>query len=124
MFISPTDELAPWCRHIFGCRGDLQDGLHQLDDQDLLYAAGRSVVLFNMESRAQRFIGGSQDTEYISALAITPSRKYVAVAERSEKGTVTVYDLQTLKRRKVLTSSESSAKARLWFIALGMQSWL
>lgn len=101
------------CRHIFGCRGDFLDGLHQVDDQVLLYAAGHSVILQNIESRAQRFIGGSQDTECISAVAITPSKRHVAVAERAEKGTVTVFDLQTLKRRKVLSSADASSKASL-----------
>lgn len=97
-------------RHIFGCRGDLQDGLHQIDDQVLLYAAGHTVVLCNVETKAQRFIGGSQDTECISTAAVTPSRKHVAVAERAERGVVTVFDLQSLKRRKVLTSSETTAR--------------
>ena len=99
------------CRHIFGCKGDLQDGLHQVEDQVLLYAAGHSIVLQNTQSRGQRFIGGSQDSECISAIAVTPSRKHVAVAERAEKGIITVFDLQTLKRRKVLSSADASSKA-------------
>lgn len=99
------------CRHIFGCRGDVQDGLHQVDDQVLLYAAGHSTVLHNLESGAQRFIGGSQDSECISAIAVSPSKKHVAVAERAEKGIVTIYDLQTLKRRKVLTAADATSKA-------------
>ncbi len=100
------------CRHVFGCRGDLRDGLHQVDEQNLLHVAGHSLVLYNTELRTQRFIGGSQDVETICALAVAPSKKHVAVAERAEKGTVTVYDLQTLKRRKVLTSSDGSAKVK------------
>ena len=52
-----------------------------------------------MEQRQQKFIPGSVDTEGITALAVSANRKYVAVAERSEKGLITIYDLSTLKRR-------------------------
>ena len=85
--------------------------MHQLDDQILLYAAGHSIVLQNIETRAQRFIGGSQDSECLSAIAVTPSRKHVAVAEKAEKGIITIFDLQTLKRRRVLSSADASSKA-------------
>lgn len=79
----------------------------------LLYAAGHSVVLYNTETRAQRFIAGSQDTDCICAIAVTPTKKHVALAERADKGIVTIFDLQSLKRRKVLTSSDASAKVSL-----------
>jgi hypothetical protein len=106
--------VVPVCRHVFGCRGDLRDGLHQVDEQNLLYVAGHNLVLYNIELRTQRFIGGSQDVDNMCAVAVAPSKKHVAVAERAEKGTVTVFDLQTLKRRKVLTSYDGSAKVRLY----------
>ena len=63
-----------------------------------------------MEQRLQKFIPGSVDTEGITALAVSGNRKFLAVAERSEKGTVTIYDLGTLKRRKVLSISELGSK--------------
>lgn len=101
------------CRHIFGCRGDVRDGVHALDDATLLYAAGHNVVLLNTENRGQQLIPGSPDSEGILALAVSPNHKYLAVAERgSERGMVTVFDLRTLKRRKVLVSTEAGSKAR------------
>ena len=63
-----------------------------------------------MEQRQQKFIPGSVDTEGITALAVSANRKYVAVAERSEKGLITIYDLSTLKRRKVLSIAELGSK--------------
>ena len=63
-----------------------------------------------MEQRQQKFIPGSVDTEGIMALAVSANRKYVAVAERSEKGLITIYDLSTLKRRKVLSIAELGSK--------------
>ncbi|KAK9845760.1 hypothetical protein WJX81_001703 [Elliptochloris bilobata] len=89
-------------RHIFGCRGDVRDGIHALDDATLLYPAGHNVVLLNTETRGQQLIPGAVESEGILALAVSPNRKYLAVAERGERGMVTVFDLRTLKRRKVL----------------------
>ena len=101
------------CRHIFGCRGDVRDGVHALDDATLLYAAGHNVVLLNTETRGQQLIPCSPDSEGILALAVAPNHKYLALAELgSERGMVTVFDLRTLKRRKVLVSTEAGSKAR------------
>lgn len=66
----------------------------------------------------QKFIPGSPDTEGISSLAISANRKFVAVAEKAEKGMITVYDLNTLKRRKVLTTADLGSKVRFAFAPL------
>ena len=58
----------------------------------------------------QRFIFGSEGTDGITALAVSPSKRYVAVAERAERGQVNVYDLHTLKKRKVLSTPESASR--------------
>jgi len=94
--------VAP--RHVFGIKADVKDNTSYFDEQTVLYAAGNNVVIFNTEQKSQKFIPGTEKSEGITALAVSPNRKYVAVAERGvegEKAQVTVYDLHTLKRRKV-----------------------
>ena len=81
-----------------------------MDETVVIYPAGRTLVLYSTDTRTQRFILGSEGTDGITAIAISPSRKYLAVAERAEKALITVFDLTTLKRRKVLTSSEVGSK--------------
>ena len=91
-------------RHTFGLKADVKDNVHYLDEQTVLYPAGHNVVIFNTEQKTQRFISGTEKTEGITAIAVSPNKKYVAVAERAaegEKALVTVFDLHTLKRRKV-----------------------
>ena len=75
-----------------------------------MYPAGHNLVLYHMESRAQRFIPGSLESEGITAIAVAQSKRHLAVAERADKGMITVYDLQTLKRRKVLVSMDTGSK--------------
>jgi ABC-type uncharacterized transport system permease subunit len=100
------------CRHVFGLRGDVKDNIHYIDEANIVYPAGHNIVLYNLETKQQQFIQASADSESILALAITPNKRFLAVAERCEKGTVTIYDLQTMKRRKVLASADSNAKVR------------
>jgi len=100
-------------RHVFGVKGDVRDNVHYLDETTVLYAAGNQIVLHHVESNTQRFIPGSPDAEGITALALSPNRKYLAVAERAEKATISVIDITThAKRRKVLCSAEVNAKVR------------
>ena len=94
--------VAP--RHTFGIKADVKDNICYLDEQTVLYPAGHNVVIFNTEQKTQKFIPGTDNTEGITAMAVSPNHKYVAVAERAkegEKAQVTVFDLHTLKRRKV-----------------------
>ena len=98
------------CRHIFGLRGDVKDNIHFVEENTIIYPVGHTVVSYNVETKVQRFTPGSPESEGITALAVSPNKKFLAIAERADKGTISVYDLQTLKRRKVLVSSETGAK--------------
>lgn len=44
----------------------------------------------------------------MQALAVSPNWRYLAVSERGEKGTITIYDLQheQSRKRKVLTGGD------------------
>ena len=93
------------------------DNLHWLNEHTAIFSAGQGIVLYNHESKTQQFLAGAQDAEAISALCISPSRKFLAVGERAPKATVTIYDLVTLKRRKVLVSSIAGGKVSRIFRA-------
>ena len=91
-------------RHAFGIKADVKDNICYLDEQTVIYPAGHNIVIFNTEQKTQKFIPGTENTEGITAMAVSPNRKWVAVAERAkegEKAQVTIFDLHTLKRRKV-----------------------
>ena len=98
---------------MFGAKGDVRANVHYLDETTVLYAAGNQIVLHHVESNTQRFVPGAPDAEGITALALSPNRKFLAIAERGEKATISVLDLTThAKRRKVLSSAEVNAKVR------------
>lgn len=82
-----------------------------LDEQSIIYPAGANLVIFNIDQKMQKFIPCSAGTEGITALAVSPNKRYAAVAEkRSERPSITVFDLTTLRKRKVLSSSDVSSQ--------------
>lgn len=68
------------------------------------------MVITAPDGRSHRFLPGSAECEGISALCLSPTRKLLAVAERADKAVVSVYDLQTLKRRKQLIAADVGSK--------------
>ena len=94
-------------------RSDVKDNLHVIADTTIVYPAGHNIVIWNLESQQQQFIQPTLESEGIIGLTLAPNQRHVAVTERAERATVTIYDLQTLKRRKVLSSVDISGKVKV-----------
>eukprot|EP00983_Pelagomonas_calceolata_P113431 1159984-Pelagomonas_calceolata.AAC.3 len=97
-------------RFVFGFRADVANNVAYAEDGAVVYPAGHNVVLYSPDIRTQRLIPGTLESEGISAMCVSANKKLLAVAERSEKAIITVYDLQTLKRRKVLVAPDVGSK--------------
>lgn len=83
------------------------------EEGTVVYAAGHCLVLLNVDSRAQRFIPCSADGQGVTAVAVCQAKKLLALAERgAERAQVTIFDLETLRRKKVLTSGDAVSKVR------------
>lgn len=90
-----------------GVKNDVNNNLYFIDEQTVCYPVGHNIVLYNIEEKTQRYISGIEGSEAITAMAVTRSKKYLAVAERTERSPIIlVYDLQTLKRKKVIASTD------------------
>ena len=100
-------------RHLFGLKGDTIDNIHYINDNIILYPCGHNIIIYNIENKTQRFIHGSIDGSLISnsitAITLSSNRRYVAVAEKGERPFITIYDVHTLKKRKVLTQTDLNA---------------
>lgn len=99
-------------RLVFGLKSNVKDNLHYLEDGSYVYPAGHTVVIISADGKSHRFIPGSPECEGITAIMLSPNRKLLAVAERAEKTVVSVYDMQTLKRRKQLVAADVGSKVR------------
>lgn len=90
----------------------MTDNVQYVEESTIAYPAGHNIIIHNVETKQQLFMPLTTESQGITGLAITPNRKFLAVTERAEKATVTIYDLQALKRRKVLGSVDIGGKVR------------
>ncbi|CAG9461063.1 unnamed protein product [Pedinophyceae sp. YPF-701] len=97
-------------KHIFGLKGDVASNVHHVDETTVIYPSGHNIVLYCTDTRTQKILPGNPESGGITSLALSKSRKYLAVAEWAEKAFVTIYDLQTLKKRKILVSSVAGSQ--------------
>jgi hypothetical protein len=80
---------------VCGFRPMLSTPVAWMSDGEVVFAAGpRTLVRLDLESRAQVVISSGADVAAITAFALAPSRRALAVAEASLSGTtqVVVYD--------------------------------
>ena len=64
-----------------------------LEDNIVAYPCGHNVVIYYMSEKMQRFIPGIEGSQGISALALSTSRKLLAVCEKSANAVCTVYNI-------------------------------
>ena len=98
-------------KFLFGLKGDVKNNIFFLDDQTVIYPCGHNIVFYNTDDKVQKYIPGIEGSEGISALALSPSKKFLAVCEIAEKAVCCVFDTSTLKRRKILTSMDYNSKS-------------
>ena len=70
-------------RYVFGYRSETKASLHCCEDNQILYPAGHTVVLYHPEKKTQNFFQGSLGAESISCLSVSPNQRYLAVAEKA-----------------------------------------
>ncbi len=98
-------------KYSFGLRGDVSNNVWYLDEQNIIYPSGSNLIIFNIDQKTQKFIPCSLTSEGMTALAVSPNKRYAAISEKkADRPTVTVYDLTTLKKRKVLTPPETNSR--------------
>ena len=52
---------------------------------------------------------GVDGTQGITAMAVSHNKKYLAICEKAAQAVCFIYEVSTLKRRRILTSNESVA---------------
>lgn len=101
-----------FCRAVFGVKGNVHSNVGCVDDGAIVYPAGNFLVKASLSSRHQEYAQwthSSGPVGVITAMAISPSRRYVAVAETSineaDGCVITVFNSRSLRTRRVLTTN-------------------
>eukprot|EP00879_Flechtneria_rotunda_P032363 GHRR01035557.1.p4 GENE.GHRR01035557.1~~GHRR01035557.1.p4 ORF type:complete len:116 (+),score=37.88 GHRR01035557.1:1034-1381(+) len=108
--MSAPPGLVP--RLAFGFRSTVRDNLHYADDGSYVYPVGHNVAIVSTDSKSHKFVPGSPEYEGITAIMMSPNKKLLAVAEKAEKAVISIFDMQTLKRRKQLVAADVGSKVR------------
>ncbi|XP_044533122.1 cilia- and flagella-associated protein 57 [Gracilinanus agilis] len=93
--------------HIFGLRAHVANNLCFFDEQIIIYPCGNHCVKYNVDQKWQKFIPGSEKSQGMLALAISPNRRYLAISETvQDKATITIYELSSVpcRKRKVFSN--------------------
>jgi len=90
-------------KHVFGLKGQANHNVHFAEETQIIYPAGNNTVMYHTDHKTQRFFPGSDGTNGITALAISPNKRYLAVAETANlSAVITIFDLVTFKKKKTL----------------------
>ncbi|XP_059110839.1 LOW QUALITY PROTEIN: cilia- and flagella-associated protein 57 [Peromyscus eremicus] len=93
--------------HVFGLRAHVANNIFFFDEQIIIFPSGNHCVKYNLDQKWQKFIPGSDKSQGMLALSISPNRRYLAISETVlEKPTITIYELSSIpcRKRKVLNN--------------------
>ena len=62
-------------RHIFGLRSGVSSNIAYHDEQTIVYPSGANCILYNIDQKSQKFIPGSDKSEGMTAMAVSPNRR-------------------------------------------------
>ncbi|XP_011502621.1 PREDICTED: cilia- and flagella-associated protein 57 [Ceratosolen solmsi marchali] len=87
-------------RIIYGLRTNITGNAHYVNDDEVVYLVGNNISLHNYSQQRQRLYR-LIDKRKINTMTISPNRKFVALAEYRDKPLISIYDLKSLKKKKV-----------------------
>lgn len=97
-------------KQIIGVRGNVSNCICYQDEQTIVYPAGSNIVIYNIDQKTQKFIPNTDKSNALTTMCVSQNKRYIAVAERVDnRPVVTVYDLHTLRKRKMLSFNEIQA---------------
>ncbi|XP_053620233.1 cilia- and flagella-associated protein 57 isoform X1 [Plodia interpunctella] len=102
-------------RIFYGLRTDIQFNAHYLTESEIIYPAGGVIVIHNHLQKKQKFIRLQDKHKPIKSIVLAPNRRWLAlneIAEEGQKPIITIYDLTTYKRRKILTVPFENSTAK------------
>ncbi|XP_032681142.1 cilia- and flagella-associated protein 57-like [Odontomachus brunneus] len=88
-------------RVFYGLQTDIIGNAHYITDAEILYPVGNVLAVHNFAQRDQKLIRLPEKYR-INIICVSPNKKYVALSETGEKPTISVYDIISLKRKKLL----------------------
>lgn len=98
---SPINENVAKLDRLYGCNSFKNYNCMILDRDSILYSSGISYTIYNHYTREKQ-VFYSRDKGGIGAIAVHPSKKYFAVAEKGVFPNIYIYEYPSLKLYRVI----------------------
>ncbi|CAG7830333.1 unnamed protein product [Allacma fusca] len=96
-------------KYIYGLNGNTNgQKVWFLENNVILYPAGNTVVMFNLDFKTQQFLHGVEKGQGVTAVAVSSNKIFAAVAQKGETPSISIFDVKQNKRRKTLVNQEGS----------------
>ena len=92
--------------------------LHYLEDNVIVFATGNTYQIYNIDTHEKRLYHG-RDTDGIGSIAVHPTRKYFAVAEKGRSPNIYIYEYPSLRLYRVLRRGTECLYAHVEFSSSG-----
>nr|CAD7403161.1 unnamed protein product [Timema cristinae] len=89
-------------RIIFGLKTNIKGTATFITDHEILYPVGGVLSLHNYTQKRQRYIKFPDKQKNINIICVSANKKMAAVSEKGDRPSISMYDLGTLKRKRVL----------------------
>ncbi|KAG5320575.1 CFA57 protein, partial [Acromyrmex heyeri] len=89
-------------RVFYGLRTDIANNAHYITDAEILYPVGNALAIHNILQRQQKLIRLPERYYDANGICVSPNKKFVALSDIGDKPTISIYDISSLKRRKLL----------------------
>jgi WD40 repeat protein len=94
-------------KQVIGLRSNVSNCISYQDEQTIVYPAGSNTIIYNIDQKSQKYIPCSEKSNGMTTMCISQNKRYIAIAEKvADKPLINIYDLHTLRKRKVLTISD------------------
>ncbi|XP_068191514.1 cilia- and flagella-associated protein 44-like [Antennarius striatus] len=116
-YITPNSQIPEnllQLRHSFGYDSELRGNLQLLDDSTLMFIAGNLLVLLDLSTRKQRYLRSCRGGG-IGSVAVHPTKKYFAVAEKGNHPDIIVYEYPSLRPYRILRDGTEKAYSSVDF---------
>ncbi|XP_074652110.1 cilia- and flagella-associated protein 44-like isoform X2 [Tubulanus polymorphus] len=100
--------------HSFGYDCTKRSNLHLLDEKTIVFVAGNYVELIDLLTKEQSYIRSTSGGG-IGAIAVHPSRQFLAVAEKGTAPNINIYEFPSLKLYRILRGGTEAAYAYVDF---------
>ena len=108
-------------KQFYGCYG-LQSfkrfNLHFLDDNIIIFVTGNTYQIYNILTHEKKIFHG-KDTDGVGSIAVHPSKKYFAVAEKGKLPNIYIYEYPSLRLYRILKKGTEFTFSHVEFSSSG-----